>query len=172
MLVKRCGTPSVRASLVPSLKRNRVGISSMKRFDSLAPSVPEIFGHGRWHRKPVTGSRPFRGNHDSAPRQTSPAAIIPGRILSVRSILCFRRATTLVWSYQLYRRTPSHRNGVAAQCDFLRRLDISVARKFARGPVVAMTLSGQKTLNVSQASTFEYQRPMTLIGMVPPRQMS
>src|SRR5579864_383522 len=63
---KRCGTASVRVSLVPSLKRNLAGISTTKHFGNLAPSVPQISGHGLWHRKPVTGFQPFRLNHDSA----------------------------------------------------------------------------------------------------------
>jgi len=110
---KRCGTASVRVSLVRSLKRNPDGISTTKRLGNLAASVPQISGHGLWHRKPVTDFRPFRCSHDSVPRQTSPVATILGPTLWYVQSLVSERAIILAssprqsWSHKLYRRTPS-----------------------------------------------------------------
>lgn len=53
---KRCGTASVRVSLVPSPKRNPVGISTTKRFGNLAASAPQYPGMdcGIGNRVPVS----------------------------------------------------------------------------------------------------------------------
>jgi hypothetical protein len=58
-LPTKCITASVRVCLDPSLKRNLVGISTMRRLGNLEASVPQISAHGLWRRRRVTGSRPF-----------------------------------------------------------------------------------------------------------------